>query len=131
MRVIIVSSLFKSFMEQIMPAKVRTTEEANQAQARKADMADQKKNAIMRRIDDQTNDAKALASKIERLRALRIARDEELARNAPPPAVKKVKKAASTAAKSAEKPVKPGITRHRIALEIRNGLMVSSCHDLG
>jgi hypothetical protein len=110
MRVIIVSSLFKSFMEQIMPAKVRTTEEANQAQARKADMADQKKNAIMRRIDDQTNDAKALASKIERLRALRIARDEELARNAPPPAVKKVKKAASTAAKSAEKPVKAAKT---------------------
>ena len=106
MRVIIVSSLFKSFMEQIMPAKVRTTEEANQAQARKADMADQKKNAIMRRIDDQTNDAKALASKIERLRALRIARDEELARNAPPPAVKKVKKAVGTAVQSAEKPVK-------------------------
>ena len=89
-----------------MPAKVRTTEEANQAQARKADMADQKKNAILRRIDDQTNDAKALASKIERLRALRIARDEELARNAPPPAVKKVKKAVGTAVQSAEKPVK-------------------------
>jgi len=105
-RVVIVSSLFKSFTELVMPAKVRTTEEANQAQARKADMADQKKNAILRRIDDQTNDAKALASKIERLRALRIARDEELARNAPPPAVKKIKKAAGTAAKPAEKPVK-------------------------
>ena len=88
-----------------MPAKVRTTEEANQAQARKADLADQKKNAILRRIDDQTNDAKALASKIERLRALRIARDEELARNAPPPAVKKVKKAVGTAI-NAEKPAK-------------------------
>ena len=46
------------------------------------------------------------ASKIERLRALRIARDEELARNAPPPAVKKVKKAAGTAVKSTGKPVK-------------------------
>ncbi len=89
-----------------MPAKVRTTEEANQAQARKADMADQKKNAILRRIDDQTNDAKALASKIERLRALRIARDEELARNAPPPAVKKVKKLAGTTTKPLEKPAK-------------------------
>ena len=106
MRVVIVSSLFKTFTEPVMPAKVRTTEEANQAQARKADMADQKKNAILRRIDDQTNDAKALASKIERLRALRIARDEELARNAPPPAVKKVKKAVGTAVQSAEKPVK-------------------------
>ena len=106
MRVVIVSSLFKTFTEPVMPAKVRTTEEANQAQARKADMADQKKNAILRRIDDQTNDAKALASKIERLRALRIARDEELARNAPPPAVKKTKKVVGTAVQSAEKPVK-------------------------
>lgn len=99
-----------------MPAKVRTTEEANQAQARKADMADQKKNAILRRIDDQTNDAKALASKIERLRALRIARDEELARNAPPPAVKKVKKPPvprSNQPESLSKPQKPPRLRVR------------------
>ena len=92
-----------------MPAKVRTTEEANQAQARKAEIADQKKTAIMRRIDDQTNDAKALASKIERLRALRLARDEEIARNAPPPAVKKARKPASAAGAAAKpaKAVKP------------------------
>ena len=90
-----------------MPAKVRTTEEANQAQARKADMADQKKNAILRRIDDQTNDAKALASKIERLRALRIARDEELARNAPPPELLMVGVVDEPPAAAAEKPARP------------------------